>query len=535
MTVQLNNETNDLKKSIAQGVKMLSDAVGVTLGPFGRNVVLKGVNGFPEITKDGVSVAKKVNHPQEPIAQLGIDMVKEVSLRANEEGGDGTTTATVIAGQLVHEALDEKYKESNVMEMRQGIVAASEFILHSLNEMAVECRSYDYIRQAAAISANGDNSIAEVIAEQIIDFKDSLSSIHVQKGKTEKDQVEVIKGYSINRGWFNPNIVSQGNQLLELENPYIFLIENECKNLDAFNTILSSVPTGGQALVIADGFSDDIILTCINFNRTRNGKTIGIVRTPEHANRKAQTMQDLAAYLGTTVHSVIGDNGDGNTFGTCSKVIISQKDTKFFHGDNVLQEVKDCINNRIDEIDEYLKRDNLDRFDIEHSYRRRSMLRDGLCFIKAGGATDLSTEERYRRYEDAVNASINAYREGVVAGGGSALYRIASDFFTNKDDYYQGLDNPTPDFKQGFELAMSAIQRPLNKIFANAGKDPSDYIEGIESGDDSTTYNLRTGVVGQMFDIDVIDPVVVTKSSVKYALDIAGLILTTEAAVFHDY
>lgn len=530
MPVIINDQNNKLKLKLAEGVNILSAAVGVTLGPSGRNVILKGINDFPVVTKDGVSVARKV-YVEDSVAQLGVEMMKEVSLRADEEGGDGTTTATVIAGDVLHRALEEpEYQGYNVMEMRLGMQAASEYILDKLKEVSRPCKDYESVFKAARISANDDANIAEKVATAVIQYKDSLSSISVYKGRTEHDAVETVNGYSFNRGWFNPTLVTNSNQLIELTDARVVLCAHELDDLEETQKIIST--SGGKdILILADGFSNEVINFCSRHSRDSQRRgNIALVKSPGHANRKAQSLSDLAAMTGGTISSSIHDV-NCNEFGFCESVTVSQKMTKIFpiSEDSIDAKIKE----RVDGIIEYLKTDALPEFEIEFCQHRLSMLRDGLCHIKVGGATELTVKERFDRYVDALNAGINAYKEGVVAGGGSTLINISVEFFNDEEAVFEKYGEVSVDFKKGFELAMVSIQKPFYKIFENSGMLPDTYYQGITSGDHQTAYNLRTDAVGDMFEVGVIDPVTVTSSSVKYALDVSSIILTTEATVFY--
>tara|TARA_Y100001956_G_scaffold82973_1_gene107598 strand:- start:3436 stop:5001 length:1566 start_codon:yes stop_codon:yes gene_type:complete len=517
------NENNALRIKIAAGVDMLANAVKVTLGPSGRNVAIRSNRGYPVLTKDGVSVAEQVQYPEDPIMDLGIQMVKEAASMANRAGGDGTTTATVLAQAVIADTMAH-HSDVNPMQLKAGIDRASFHIQNQLESLALPCSDLETLTKVATISANGDRDIADLIAGTVYKYRDDLDSIMVTKGNSPGDYLEEEKGYIIKKGLVDGSLASDSNGKLELTKGILILINGPLEDAADLHAIFTMFDEHGgefkSLTIIAESFSKEVIARSIGNNNAHTVK-VALIKSPEFAMRRTFVMGDLAAYT------------DGTIFTEASEVSIDKCGTydvlnSNMSGTRIAQKKmpnQKLVDERVGMIRDYLAQGNLEKFDIEHCHERISKLTVGTGRIVVGGNTELEVRERFDRFVDALNASINAYKRGVVPGGGAALLWVAeklkeTDLSENKTD-----------FNLGYEIAIKAIQAPFHQIFNNAAIEVGDHADKVK--EIHQAYNLVTDEHGHCLEVGVIDPLAVTMSSVNYALNVAGMILTTEAAVIN--
>jgi chaperonin GroEL len=510
----------DARRRMLKGVQTLAKSVKVTLGPKGRNVMLEKSFGGPKVTKDGVSVAKEIELP-EKFENLGAQMVREAAKKTADVAGDGTTTATVLAEAIFTEGVKFVAAGHNPMSLKRGVDAGVEAMIASLAELSRPTSDPTEIGKVGTISANGDETIGNHIAEAM-EKVGTDGVITVEEAKGIETELEVVEGMQFDRGYLSPYFVTNAEKMLtELEDPYILLFEKKISNMRDLLPVLEGVARSGRPmLIIAEDIEGEALATLV-VNKLRGILNIAAVKAPGFGDRRKAMLGDIAALTGATVISEdLGMKLENTTLtdlGTAKKVRITKDNTTVIDGAGS----EDAINGRIQQIKGQIEETKSD-YDREKLQERLAKLSGGVAVIKVGAATETEMKERKDRVEDALAATRAAAEEGVVAGGGVALIRIGAALdglsFGDERDF-------------GVAILKKAIEAPLRQISANAGIDGSIVINRVAEGDGAFGYNARTDVYGDMLDMGVIDPAKVVRTALQNAASVAGLLITTECAI----
>lgn len=524
--IKFDAEARNLLKS---GVDQLANAVKVTLGPKGRNVVIEKKFGTQVITKDGVTVAKEVEL-EDPIENLGASVVKEVSSKTNDIAGDGTTTATVLAQAIVREGLKNVTAGANPMELKRGIDIAVEAIVKKLNEMKKDVSGRKEIEQIGTISANNDPMIGSLIADAVEKVgKDGV--VTVEEAKGTETSVEVVEGMQFDRGYLSPYFVTEQESMSGiLDNPLILLSEKKISTAKELIPILEAVVKVGRSiLIVAEDIEGDALATLV-VNRIRGTVSCAAVKAPGFGDRRKEILQDIASIIGGVVISeekgITLESITINDLGTAKKVVVTKDTTTIIEGYGSGEEIA----NRIGRIKTQIANTTSD-YDKEKLQERLAKLSGGVAILKIGAATEVEMKEKKDRVDDALHATRAAIEEGVVPGGGIAYLRAIDS----------GLDlsklRPNSDEVIGANIVFKAVEEPIRQILLNAGEEPSVIISEIRRDKDwtslnaSTGYNALTGEFGNMFEMGVIDPTKVTRVALENAASVAGLLITTETVI----
>ncbi len=512
----------EARERMAEGVNVLADAVKVTLGPKGRNVVLEKAFGAPTVTKDGVSVAREIEL-EDKFENMGAQLVKEVASKTNDEAGDGTTTATVLAQAIVREGMKAVAAGMNPMDLNRGVHKAVNALVEEIKNMAQPCDSKDSIAQVGAISANNDPEIGNLIAEAM-DRVGKEGVITVEEGNSLNDELEVVEGMEFDRGYLSPYFVTnQEKMVAELDNPFILLYDKKISNIRELLPVLESVAKQGRPLlIIAEDVEGEALATLV-INNMRGIVKVAAVKAPGFGERRKAMLQDIAVLTGGTVISEeLGMTLEGATIddlGQAKRAVVGKDDTTIVDGAGA----KDDIEARIAQIKAQIEQ-TTSEYDREKLQERLAKLAGGVAVIKLGAATEVEMKEKKDRVEDALNATRAAVEEGIVPGGGVALIRAKA----NIEGEVQG-DNQDQDV--GVDIIMRAIEEPLRQIAFNCGLEGSVVVNKVAEGEGNFGFNAATEQYGDMLEMGVIDPAKVTRTALQNAASVAGLIITTEAMV----
>lgn len=512
---------NEARAQMLEGVNILANAVKVTLGPKGRNVVLDKNYGAPLITKDGVTVAKEIEL-EGKFQNMGAQMVKEVASKANDAAGDGTTTATVLAQAIVTEGLKSVAAGMNPMDLKRGIDKAVSAAVEELKAISTECQDKKAIAQVGTISANSDATVGNLIADAMEKVgRDGV--ITVEDGQGLEDQLDTVEGMQFDRGYLSPYFINKPDTAtVELENPYILLCDKKISNIRDILTILEGVAKAGKSLlIIAEDVESEALATLV-VNNMRGIVKVAAVKSPGFGDRRKAMLQDIAILTaGTVISSEIGmelDKATLDDLGVAKRVVITKDDTTIIDGAGESAAIAD----RIAQIRKQIEESTSD-YDREKLQERVAKLSGGVAVIKVGAATEVEMKEKKARVEDAMHATRAAVEEGVVAGGGVALVRVAAKL--------AGMKGDNEDQNVGIKVALRAMEAPLRQIVANAGEEPSVICNNVREGSGNYGYNAATEQYGDMIEMGILDPTKVTRSALQYAASIAGLMITTECMI----
>ena len=512
---------NDARSRMVNGVNVLADAVKVTLGPKGRNVVLERAFGGPTITKDGVSVAKEVEL-KDKFENMGAQMVKEVASKTSDNAGDGTTTATVLAQAIVDEGMKYVAAGMSPMDLKRGIdkaVAAAIEQLHSLSKPTTTSKE---VAQVGAISANSDHEIGDIIAEAM-EKVGKEGVITVEDGKSLHNELEVVEGMQFDRGYLSPYFINNPDkQVALLENPYLLLVEKKISNIRDLLPILEQVAKSGRPLlIIAEDIEGEALATLV-VNSIRGVLKTVAVKAPGFGDRRKAMLEDIAILTGgTVISSDVGLTLEKATLaelGSAKKVEVNKESTTIIDGAGK----EDQIEARVKQIRAQMEETSSD-YDREKLQERVAKLAGGVALIKVGAATEVEMKDKKLRIEDALNATKAAVQEGVVAGGGVALIRAKQSIKDIKGD------NPEQD--AGIKIVLRAMEEPMRQIVRNAGDEPSVVVDRVANGKGNFGFNAQTGEYGDMIEMGVLDPTKVTRTALQNAASVASLILTTECMI----
>ena len=509
------------RKKMLTGVNILADAVKATLGPKGRNVIIEKSFGAPTITKDGVSVAKEIEL-EDRFENMGAQLVKDVASRANDDAGDGTTTATVLAQSIVNEGLKAVAAGMNPMDLKRGIDKATIAIVKELKTLAKPCADSKAIAQVGTISANSDSSIGDIIAEAM-EKVGKEGVITVEEGTGLENELSVVEGMQFDRGYLSPYFVNKPETMVaELDNPLILLVDKKISNIREMLPVLEAVAKAGRPLLIVSEDVEGEALATLVVNNMRGIVKVAAVKAPGFGDRRKAMLQDIAVLTGGTVISEeIGLSLESATLenlGSAKRVTISKENTIIVDGAGVEQDIQA----RITQIRAQVAETSSD-YDREKLQERLAKLSGGVAVIKVGAGSEVEMKEKKARVEDALHATRAAVEEGVVPGGGVALIR-ALEALTN-------LAGDNADQNVGIAVLRRAVEAPLRQIAANSGDEPSVVVNEVKNGKGNYGYNAATGVYGDMIEMGILDPTKVTRSALQAAASIGGLILTTEAAI----
>jgi len=514
--------SQDAREKMLRGVDILANAVKVTLGPKGRNVVLEKSFGAPRITKDGVTVAKDIEL-EDKFENMGAQMVREVASKTADEAGDGTTSATVLAQAIVKEGAKSVAAGSNPMDLKRGIDLAVGKVVEALREKAKKVTSNDEIAQVGTISANGDADIGRFIAEAMQKVGND-GVITVEEAKSLETELEVVEGMQFDRGYLSPYFITDGDKMrVELENPYILINEAKLSNLQSILPLLEAVVQSGRPLLIVAEDVEGEALATLVVNKLRGGLKVAAVKAPGFGDRRKAMLQDIAVLTGGQVISedlgIKLDNVTLDMLGQSKKVVITKDDTTIVDG---VGKKKD-IEARVSQIRQQIE-DTSSDYDREKLQERLAKLAGGVAVIKVGGATEVEVKEKKDRVDDALNATRAAVEEGIVPGGGVALLRAL--------EAIESLRAGNEDQKVGINIVRRALQAPLRQIAENAGEDGAVVVGKIlDKKEYNFGYNAATGEYGNLVKEGVIDPAKVVRTALQDAASVAGLLITTEAMV----
>ncbi|SQH74981.1 chaperone Hsp60, peptide-dependent ATPase, heat shock protein [Shewanella benthica] len=512
---------NDARVKMLAGVNILANAVKVTLGPKGRNVILDKSFGAPLITKDGVTVARDIEL-EDKLENMGAQMLKEVASKANDEAGDGTTTATVLAQSIVNEGLKAVAAGMNPMDLKRGIDKAVIAAVAELKKLSQECSDTQAITQVGTISANSDETIGEIIATAM-ERVGKEGVITVEEGQSLENELEVVEGMQFDRGYLSPYFINKPETgSVELESPYILLVDKKVSNIRELLPILESLAkTGKPLLIVAEDVEGEALATLV-VNNMRGIVKVAAVKAPGFGDRRKAMLQDIAILTGgTVIAEEIGLELEKVTLedlGTAKRVIITKDDTTIIDGAGEESLIKD----RVAQIKIQAEESTSD-YDKEKLQERMAKLAGGVAVIKVGAATEVEMKEKKARVEDALHATRAAVEEGVVAGGGVALVRVASKI--------ADIDVLNEDQKHGVVIAIRAMEAPLRQIAANAGEEGSVVANNVKNGTGNYGYNAANDTYGDMLEMGILDPTKVTRSALQFAASIAGLMITTECMI----
>ena len=512
----------DARDGLKRGVDALANAVKVTLGPKGRNVIISKSFGAPQVTKDGVSVAKEVEL-EDALENMGAQMVKEVASKTNDLAGDGTTTATVLAQAIVKEGLKNVAAGANPMDLKRGIDKAVKFIVADLEKQAKKVgNSSQKIRQIASISANNEETIGELIAEAFGKVgKEGV--ITVEEAKGTDTYVDVVEGMQFDRGYLSPYFVTDSDKMIaDLENPYILLFDKKISNLQEILPILEPVAQSGRPLLIIAEDVEGQALATLVVNKLRGGLKIAAVKAPGFGDRRKAMLEDISILTGGTVISEERgfslENADLEMLGTAETVTIDKDNTTIVNGSGKASDIKA----RVNQIKSQIESTTSD-YDREKLQERLAKLAGGVAVLYVGAASEIEMKEKKDRVDDALNATRAAVEEGIVAGGGVALVRAQKTLEKISD---VNLDEVT-----GIQIVSRAIEAPLRTIVDNAGGEGSVVINKVTEGKGDFGYDAKSDVFVDMLKAGIIDPKKVTRVALENAASVAGMILTTECAL----
>ena len=512
----------EARDGLKRGVDALANSVKVTLGPKGRNVIISKSFGGPQVTKDGVQVAKEVELENE-LENMGAQMVKEVASKTNDLAGDGTTTATVLAQAIVKEGLKNVASGANPMDLKRGIDSAVSTIISELNKQAKQVgNSSEKIKQVASISANNDNTIGDLIS-QAFDKVGKEGVITVEEAKGTDTYVDVVEGMQFDRGFLSPYFVTNADKMItELENPYILLIDKKISNLQEVLPILEPVSQSGRSLLIIAEDVEGQALATLVVNKLRGGLKIAAVKAPGFGDRRKAMLEDISILSGGTVISEERgfslENADLTMLGTAETVTVDKDNTTIVNGSGKSEDIKA----RVNQIKAQIETTTSD-YDKEKLQERLAKLAGGVAVLYVGAASEVEMKEKKDRVDDALNSTRAAVEEGIVAGGGVALVRTKKALDKLKAE--------NTDELTGIQIVTRAIEAPLRTIVENAGSEGSIVVAKVMDGKDNFGYDAKREEYVDMLKAGIIDPKKVTRIALENAASVAGMILTTECAL----
>ena len=512
----------DARAQMKEGADALANAVKVTLGPKGRNVVIEKKFGAPHVTKDGVTVAKEIEL-EDRFANMGAQMVKEVASKTNDQAGDGTTTATVLAQAIINVGLKNVTAGANPMDLKRGIDKAVAAVVENLRAQSQEVgEDYAKIEQVGTISANNDNYIGKLIADAMSKVKKD-GVITVEEAKGTETEVKVVEGMQFDRGYISPYFMTNGDKMEALlDNPYVLLTDKKISVMKELLPILEPIAREGKSLLIVAEDIDGEALTTLVLNKLRGTLKIAAVKAPGFGDRRKEMLQDIAILTGGMVVSeergFYLENATLDMLGKAEKVVVTKDNTTIVNGAGL----PEAIQERADLIRKQIETTNSD-YDREKLQERLGKLAGGVAVLYVGAATEVEMKEKKDRVEDALSATRAAVEEGIVPGGGVAYIR-ASEAIRN-------LKGDNEDETTGIHIVARAIEEPLRQIAANAGVEGSVIINKIREGKGDFGYNARTDEYVNMYEAGVIDPTKVSRVALENAASVAGMFLTTECAI----
>ncbi|MDU3900409.1 MAG: chaperonin GroEL [Haemophilus haemolyticus] len=513
---------NDARVKMLKGVNVLADAVKVTLGPKGRNVILDKSFGAPTITKDGVSVAREIEL-EDKFENMGAQMVKEVASKANDAAGDGTTTATVLAQAIVNEGLKAVAAGMNPMDLKRGIDKAVSAVVSELKNLSKPCETAKEIEQVGTISANSDSIVGQLIS-QAMEKVGKEGVITVEDGTGLEDELDVVEGMQFDRGYLSPYFINKPETAtVELDNPYLLLVDKKISNIRELLPVLEGVAKAGKPLlIIAEDVEGEALATLV-VNTMRGIVKVAAVKAPGFGDRRKAMLQDIAILTaGTVISEEIGMELEKATLedlGQAKRVVINKDSTTIIDGIGDESQIK----GRVAQIRQQIEESTSD-YDKEKLQERVAKLAGGVAVIKVGAATEVEMKEKKDRVDDALHATRAAVEEGVVAGGGVALVRAAAKVAAS-------LKGDNEEQNVGIKLALRAMEAPLRQIVTNAGEEASVVASAVKNGEGNFGYNAGTEQYGDMIEMGILDPTKVTRSALQFAASVAGLMITTECMV----
>jgi chaperonin GroEL len=513
--------SDDARQRMMRGVNVLANAVKVTLGPKGRNVVLEKSFGAPTVTKDGVSVAKEIEL-EDKFENMGVQMVKEVASQTSDAAGDGTTTATVLAQAILREGLKSVSAGFNPMDLKRGIDKAAIAITEELKKLSQPCKDDKSIAQVGTISANSDEEIGKIIAQAMAKVgKEGV--ITVEEGSGLANELDVVEGMQFDRGYLSLYFINdQATQSVNLENPLILIHDKKISNIRELLPLLEAVAKSGRPLlIIAEDLEGEALATLV-VNNIRGIVKVAAVKAPGFGDRRKAMLQDIAVLTGGQVISEeVGlslEKASMNDLGEAKKVQVSKENTTIIDGAGKKADIK----GRIDQINKEIAESTSD-YDREKLQERVAKLAGGVAVIKVGAGTEIEMKEKKARVEDALHATRAAVEEGVVPGGGVALLRALKGI--------ANLKGANDDQDVGINILRKAVEEPLRQIVGNAGADASVVLNAVLNGKGNYGFNAANGEYGDMVKFGIIDPTKVTRLALQNATSVAGLLLTTEAMI----
>ena len=512
---------NEVRQKMVNGVNVLANAVRVTLGPKGRNVVLDRAFGGPHITKDGVSVAKEIEL-KDKFENMGAQMVKEVASKTNDVAGDGTTTATVLAQSIVAEGMKYVTAGMNPTDLKRGIDKAVAALVDELKNIAKPCDTSKEIAQVGSISANSDEQVGAIIAEAM-EKVGKEGVITVEDGKSLENELDVVEGMQFDRGYLSPYFITDAEkQIAALDNPFVLLFDKKISNIRDLLPVLEQVAKASRPLlIIAEDVEGEALATLVVNNIRGILKTVA-VKAPGFGDRRKAMLQDIAILTGGVVISEeVGlslEKATLDDLGQAKRIEIGKENTTIIDGFGDAAQIEA----RVAEIRQQIETATSD-YDKEKLQERVAKLAGGVAVIKVGAATEVEMKEKKDRVEDALHATRAAVEEGVVAGGGVALLRARAAL--------ENLHTGNADQDAGVQIVLSAVESPLRQIVANAGGEPSVVVNKVLEGKGNYGYNAGSGEYGDMIEMGVLDPAKVTRSALQHAASIAGLMLTTDCMI----
>ncbi|PKG38163.1 chaperonin GroEL [Psychromonas sp. Urea-02u-13] len=512
---------NDSRLKMLAGVNVLADAVKVTLGPKGRNVVIDKSFGAPHITKDGVTVAKEIEL-DDKFENMGAQMVKEVASQTNDAAGDGTTTATVLAQSIITEGLKAVAAGMNPMDLKRGIDKTVKAAVAELKKLSTPCSDSKAITQVGTISANSDTEIGEIIASAMQKVGNE-GVITVEEGQGLENELDVVEGMQFDRGYLSPYFMTnQEAGTVELESPYILLVDKKIGNIRELLPTLEAVAKASKPLlIIAEDVEGEALATLV-VNNMRGIVKVAAVKAPGFGDRRKAMLQDIAMLTaGTVISEEIGldlEKVQLEDLGQAKRVVISKDETTIIDGIGD----EETIKARVSQIKQQIEASSSD-YDKEKLQERSAKLAGGVAVIKVGAATEVEMKEKKDRVDDALHATRAAVEEGVVAGGGVALVRVAG--------LLKDLKGDNDEQNVGIRVALRAMESPLRQIVANCGEEASVVTNNVQKGEGNYGYNATTGEYGDMLEMGILDPTKVTRSALQFAASVAGLMITTECMI----
>ncbi|HGH6556062.1 TPA: chaperonin GroEL [Neisseria meningitidis] len=512
---------NEVRQKMVNGVNILANAVRVTLGPKGRNVVVDRAFGGPHITKDGVTVAKEIEL-KDKFENMGAQMVKEVASKTNDVAGDGTTTATVLAQSIVAEGMKYVTAGMNPTDLKRGIDKAVAALVEELKNIAKPCDTSKEIAQVGSISANSDEQVGAIIAEAM-EKVGKEGVITVEDGKSLENELDVVEGMQFDRGYLSPYFINDAEkQIAALDNPFVLLFDKKIRNIRDLLPVLEQVAKASRPLlIIAEDVEGEALATLVVNNIRGILKTVA-VKAPGFGDRRKAMLQDIAILTGGQVISEeVGLSLEKATledFGQAKRIEIGKENTTIIDGFGDAAQIEA----RVAEIRQQIETATSD-YDKEKLQERVAKLAGGVAVIKVGAATEVEMKEKKDRVEDALHATRAAVEEGVVAGGGVALLRARAAL--------ENLHTGNADQDAGVQIVLRAVESPLRQIVANAGGEPSVVVNKVLEGKGNYGYNAGSGEYGDMIEMGVLDPAKVTRSALQHAASIAGLMLTTDCMI----